>query len=66
MKKVVNCILHHAALDGQHEIAKLLIAHGADSNVTSSHGNTALVYALIHQQEPMARILPEAHGVVVH
>jgi ankyrin repeat protein len=49
--------LHEAAANGQIEMAKLLLDHGANLNAKEEHGKTPLTIALEYKQTEMAKFL---------
>jgi ankyrin repeat protein len=55
--------LHHAAYYARHEIAKLLLGHGAQSNTLAGDGRTALDMAEARGAAEVANLLREHGGV---
>ncbi len=49
--------LHHAALKGHAEVARLLLSRGADVNASGPDGTTALVVAAVESQLEVAEFL---------
>jgi cytohesin len=54
-------LLHYAAMDGRHEIAKLLLEHGADPNIQDNNGRTPLHWAAWKGHLEVVELLLE-HG----
>ena len=52
--------LWRAAGSRQRAMVKLLLAYGADPNVTQPHGNTALMAAVMHDDEVVIKLLLDA------
>jgi ankyrin repeat protein len=52
--------LHSAAQRGHKEIVELLLANGADVNITNQWGQTPLHYAVVFQHEEIAKALLNA------
>ena len=49
--------LHYAAVDGNTEIANILVANGADINMKDNDGNTALHRAVLMDYKEMVKLL---------
>jgi uncharacterized protein len=54
--------LHNAAMGGRKEIAKLLIAQGADVNARNELGDTPLRIALKYEKWEVAALIRENEG----
>lgn len=55
--------LHWAAINGREEIARLLIAAGADINALGESDYTPLDYALLLKRDAVAKLLRNAGGL---
>eukprot|EP01114_Cavostelium_apophysatum_P016722 TRINITY_DN4814_c0_g1_i3.p1 TRINITY_DN4814_c0_g1~~TRINITY_DN4814_c0_g1_i3.p1 ORF type:complete len:804 (-),score=200.33 TRINITY_DN4814_c0_g1_i3:47-2458(-) len=57
--KCGNTALHWAVINGQQEVIKALVEHGADPNATNFWGYTALALAVLEEQLDTAEFLLE-------